>query len=72
MSQTKKVDAEAYQAICQAADDGISFNDLKALGVTGGIQKLLFLGMIRRRKVDKKKFVYVATKRPVEHKPNHS
>ena len=58
----RSADARAYEAICQAGEDGISYNDLKALRVHRSIQRLMLLGMIKRRKVAKNSYVYYSPK----------
>ena len=62
VSVKRSADARAYEAISQAGEDGISYNDLKALRIHRSIQKLMLLGMIKRRKVAKNSYVYYATK----------
>ena len=58
----RSADAKAYEAICQAGNDGISYNGLKLLRLHRSIQKLMLLGMIKRRKVARNSYVYYAPK----------
>jgi predicted transcriptional regulator len=64
----RSADAKAYEAICQSGEDGISYNDLKVLRVNRAVQRLMLLGMVRRRKVARNKYVYVANKSAVDFK----
>jgi predicted transcriptional regulator len=67
----RNADAEAYRVICESGEDGISYNDLKSLRVNRVVQRLMLLGMIHRKKVGPKKFVYLANKTAVDFRPKH-
>jgi predicted transcriptional regulator len=64
----RNADAEAYRMICESGEDGLSYNELKSLRVNRAIQRLMLLGMIHRKKVGPKKYVYVANKAAVDFK----